>query len=72
MRPALVRHCTPCHEGAEAKDGIDVTKVARSDTAQLMRIVSEIESGEMPPKSAAPLDPETKAKLLEGLKANSL
>lgn len=72
VRPMLVQNCTPCHEGPEAKDGIDVTKVGKDETAKLMKMVSEVEEGKMPPKTAKPLDPETKKKLLEALKASTL
>jgi hypothetical protein len=72
VRPMLVQNCLPCHQGPEPKGKLDVTKLEKTDTATIMEMVSEVEEGKMPPKTARPLDAVTKAKLLEALKASTL
>ncbi|MEL6898405.1 MAG: DUF1587 domain-containing protein, partial [Planctomycetota bacterium] len=63
LREFLADHCVDCHAGGtDADGGLDLEAVAyrlvdERDFERWRRILSRVESGEMPPESADPPDP---------------
>jgi hypothetical protein len=74
VAPNLNKFCTPCHAGAGAKGGLDVTAIKSNEDAKakkdlLAKAASEVESKKMPPaKSANQPTDEERAALVAGLK----
>lgn len=74
VAPSLNKFCTPCHVGAGAKGGLDVTSIKTNEDAKakkdlLAKAAAEVESKKMPPaKAASQLTDEERAALVAGLK----
>jgi pyruvate dehydrogenase E2 component (dihydrolipoamide acetyltransferase) len=73
--PLLNKYCTPCHAGAGAKAGLDVTAIKTDDDAKaakdkLAKAAEEVESKKMPPAKSAnqPTDAE-RADMVAGLRS---
>ena len=72
QREFLEESCVGCHDAAVRKGGLDVTalKFDTSDPANFARWVAihdRVRDGEMPPKSAGPLDPDDQRGFLAAL-----
>lgn len=73
--PLLNKYCTPCHAGAGAKAGLDVTAIktdadAKAAKDKLAQAAQEVESKKMPPAKSAnqPTDAE-RADMVAGLRS---
>lgn len=73
--PLLNKYCTPCHAGAGAKAGLDVTAIktdadAKAAKDKLAQAAQEVESKKMPPAKSPnqPTDAE-RADMVAGLRS---
>lgn len=73
VRPILASHCASCHCGDEPAAGVDVTSLidgakARQSRRLWRRVVTQLETGAMPPSHADPLPAAERQKLLRWMK----